>query len=127
MIKNILGRFRKTREYKQSKRERESLVRLKKKKEQPNGLTPKEKARLYKFADLIGKAILTIRAQDFSQDSVRKLTQIANIIRNIYYQDKDIGRIMHGITDAITGTITFGDVTKLEELSKEFRDYIRKI
>jgi len=86
----------------------------------------KEKKRLYKFADLIGKAILTIRAQDFSQDSARKLNQIANLIRMMYRKDETICRIMHDISDAVSGTITFGDITKLEELSKEFRTYIRK-
>jgi len=89
-------------------------------------LSPQEKARLHQFADLIGNSILVIRAQDFSEDSARKLHKIANIIRRIYRQDRVIVRIMSEISDAITGHITVGDIRKLEDLNLEFRNYIRK-
>ena len=87
-------------------------------------LSRKEKVRLRRFADLIGKYILMIRMNARDTDTQHKLERIANIIRNIYSWDKDIEKIMNGFSDALTGNIDNRKIELLINLNVLFRKHI---
>ncbi|MBI4159242.1 hypothetical protein HY500_03210 [Candidatus Woesearchaeota archaeon] len=85
------------------------------------------KARLFDFADLIEDAIVTIKAQAFSDDAARNLQSIARIIMEIYSRDETIKGIMHKMISALTGEIDSNKTNLLSALNKQFRDHIRKL
>lgn len=86
----------------------------------------KEKVRLNRFADLIGKSILTIRAQAFSDEAAQKLQRVAHLIMNIYRQDNETVEIMSQMSSALTGKINEEKIKQLEALNLRFRTHIRK-
>jgi len=96
-------------------------------------LSRKEKIRLNRFADLIGRYILKIRAQAFSKDSkieaeetAGKLQRVSNIIMNIYAWDYETVKLMSQMSNALTGSISEEKIKQLEDLNIRFRNHIRK-
>lgn len=100
------------------------LTKIGKKQQQ---LSPKEKTRLHRFADLIGKSLLTIRAQAFSDEAAQKLQRIAHLIMNIYNWDDETVEIMSQMSNALTGKINEEKLKQLEALNLRFRNHISKI
>lgn len=94
------------------------------KKQQP--LSQKEKIRLNRFADLIGKSLLTIRAQAFSDEAAQKLQRVAHLIMNLYRYDNEIVEIMSQMSSALTGKINEEKIKQLEALNLKFRSHTRK-
>lgn len=85
------------------------------------------KKRLFDYADLIEDAIVTIKAQAFSEESARNFQKIAHLIIRIYNNDKTIVRIMHKMIYALTGVIDAEKTSILSSLNSEFRNHIREI
>lgn len=85
----------------------------------------KYKKRLFDYADLIEDAIVTIKAQAFSDESARNFQRIANLIMQIYGSDNKIVEIMHKMINALTGTIDAEKTSVLSALNKKFRNHIR--